>query len=236
MEEPGLPPTVRVGRAIAARESTTSLLERLFERSDCASSSITYLLLSFAMQNADKPLHEETLEWFRRRGCEAQIVCTAILQSQSWRVYDWLLTKKPDIFSWDYCGIWEAAYNASVVGTEHSPNYSWLVDRVGPEGVPSLATRESARCSAMCYSIRSISFLLSLGSHPPLEEAILRRVIAGRNWRLLRPFAKKPGAIRAVLLADGGRVLRATKKTPKCLLRFLSPSDRASIGLPRSAH
>jgi hypothetical protein len=217
----------RVRRAIADRQPTAHLLKRL----NCASPGIVDTLLFDSMRDLNLPLHEETLEWFRLRGCESQIVDIAIFQGQSCRVYEWLATKKPDVFSWDYCGVWKAVGDAAVQGAKNCPGYLWLLDRVGPDGVASLAAREIGCNIAYCGGAPCIMFLLALGSYPALEEAILRRVIADRNWRLLRPFMKKPGAIRAVCLADGGRVLHAKPPGPKCLLRFLSPSDRASVGL-----
>jgi hypothetical protein len=58
---------------------------------------------------ADEP-QPDVLEWVWQRGGEKAIttmtVIRANLHTNLW-VFDWLLTKKPDIFSWEYCSFWE---------------------------------------------------------------------------------------------------------------------------------
>jgi hypothetical protein len=213
---------VQIGAAIRAGEPTTCLLDQLDDGSRLDVS--VRILLCSAMRSLPTP-HIETIEWLWRRGHEKEIVVSAYIFNPR-PILQWLITKKPDITSWDYCGIWSASRTRRASGPANI--FAWFLEHASRETLQRVAQREFIGF----LDYHDIGSMLALGPCFELETTILKDIIANRSWAFLPLFTDKSRAVRAVLLADGGRALHGRRKVPKCLLRFLTRSDRASVGLP----
>jgi len=181
-------------------------------------------------------IYEDTdvLEWLWRRAPDAGALTKMMIveSAPAIHTYNWLLTKIPDIYSWKHYGIW-------LFACEDRPEalylYKWLHEHAS---VQELALIELVEGGFYGWSHRGVKHFLSLGPHPALEEAMLKYAVCKKNTRVIRTLASaRPSTVRAVCLADGGRVLRraCADKTERALRETMTASDYASVGLRRLA-
>jgi hypothetical protein len=215
--------------AVRRREPATHLLDQI-PRENVRPA----LVQIFAVASADE-LQPDVLEWVRQQHAGETTIIMMALARMNLRVLDWLLTKKPDIFSWEYCAFWVVLSRKT---TAFNDFYLWFAARVD---VQDLALH-SIKNASHYFSHHSVSFLLSLGSHPALERAMLCAVIERRFWGYLSLFASRPQLVREICTENGGLLLRrlgSRKKKwrngfaglRKFVQRFLTRSDYASVGL-----
>jgi hypothetical protein len=220
--------------AVRRRAPAVHLLDRISCERSCTHKS---LFLSHIIDAAIAgELQPDVLEWVRQRA-EMRLVIRAIMTANL-RVFDWLLTKKPDIFSWEYYAFWglipgpQAAAFVAV--------HSWFAARVDVQDLALYA--HDSKNPHHCFTRNSISFLLSLEPHPALERVMLRFVITRRLWGYLSLFASRPRLVREFCIENSGLLLRRLESRKgkrrnrlaglrKFVQRFLSPSDYASAGL-----
>jgi len=218
--------------AVCRRAPAMHLLDRISPRRACAPS----FLLRVVNATANEPL-PDVLEWVLQRN-EIMLTVIAITEAKL-QVLDWLLTRKPDIFSWEHHAFWAwleprtAAFAAI---------YSWFAARVDVQDLALQAIKNDIKNPSHYLSYDSASFLLSLGPHPALEMAMLRAIIERRFWLCLPLFASKPRLVRELCMENGGLLLHCLESRKgkrrnrlagprKFVQQFLSPSDYASAGL-----